>query len=170
MSHCITRPDVFRDPKHGALPAPPMAMALLWSRTDMKEVWHVVQAIRGWRGVAIETDCTGLSFMVGGAALGHLRWNGRLDLPFVAEIEDRLVAEEMVSRDPDQPGTGGVVFDVRTLTDVDRAVWLLRLAYLTVESGYAPAQLTSRTLPRDTDDNCVEIAFASSFGERKEVK
>ena len=101
----------------------------------MKEVWQVVQAIRSWQGVAIETDGAGLSFMASGATLGHLHWNGRLDLPFGAELGDRLVAEEMASRDPDQPGTGRVVFDVRRSADVDRAVWLLRLAYLSVEPG-----------------------------------
>ena len=42
---------------------------------------------------------------------------------------------DLASRDPDQPGTGRVVFDVRRSADVDRAVWLLRLAYLSAEPG-----------------------------------
>ena len=150
MSHCITQPDAFRDLPRGALPLPPpMTMALLWSHTDMKEVWQVVQAIRGWRGVAIETDSRGLSFMVSGATLGHLRWNGRLDLPFGAELGDRLEAEEMASRDPDEPETGRVVFDVRRSADVDRGVWLLRLAYLNVESGMRAGKTDNAHSPKE---------------------
>ena len=101
----------------------------------VKEVWDVVQEVGAWPDVVVTTDLSGLCLTLGGAMLGHLRWNGRIDLPFGPEIRDRLVAEEMASRDPDQPDACRVVFVVRTMADVDRAVWLLRLAYLGVDSN-----------------------------------
>jgi hypothetical protein len=106
----------------------------------LKEVWDVVQEVGTWPGVAITTDLSGLCFTFSGALLGHLRWNGRIDLPFAPEIRDRLVAEEMASLDPDQTDACRVVFVVRTLAGVDRAIWLLRLAYQNVNSNlHAPA-------------------------------
>jgi hypothetical protein len=118
------------------LPAPSAAIpAFLWSRTGMLEqVWHVLQAVSAWPGVSIAPDRDGMCLALRGVLLGHLRWNGRIDLPFGPEVRDRLVAEEMASRDPDRPDGDGVVFDVRTVADVDRAVWLLRLSYLSAES------------------------------------
>jgi hypothetical protein len=62
--------------------------------------------------------------------LGHLRWDGRLDVPFPVELRNRLVAEEMVGIDPDESRVDRVVWIVRRPADVDRAVWLLRLSYL----------------------------------------
>jgi hypothetical protein len=139
MRHNSTaQPDVFRDPEQEMLLAPPAAIARLWSRTSMlKEVWDVVQEVGAWPGVAIVPDGSGLclGLALSGVMLGHVRWNGRIDLPFAPEIRDRLVAEEMASRDRDHPDACRVVFVVRTMADVDRAVWLLRLAYLSVNSN-----------------------------------
>lgn len=103
----------------------------------LKEVWDVVQEVGAWSGVAIVPDGSGLclGLALSGVMLGHVRWNGRIDLPFAPEIRDRLVAEEMASCDPDEPDASRVVFVVRTMADVDRAVWLLRLAYLNVDSN-----------------------------------
>jgi hypothetical protein len=121
------------------LSAESAALAYLWTRTPiLKEVWDVVDAVGVWPGAAIAPDHNGLSLMLRGVTLGHLDWNGRLDLPFRPEVRDRLVAEEMASRDPDHPQTNGVVFVVRTSVDVDRAIWLLRLGYLIVDAKADP--------------------------------
>jgi hypothetical protein len=48
-------------------------------------------------------------------------------------VRERLVAEERSSLDLDRPDADRVVFDVRTVADVGRAAWLLRLAYLCVD-------------------------------------
>jgi hypothetical protein len=100
----------------------------------LKEAWELVQAIRDWPGIAIVPDRRGLCFALQDVTLGHLRWDGRLDLPFGPEVRDRLIAEEMGTLDPDRPDSGRLVFDVRTTGDVDRAVWLLRLAFLRLDS------------------------------------
>jgi hypothetical protein len=134
MRHSTTQTDVSRDSRKDLL-LPPAAMAFVWSRTKMlKEVWNVLQEVRRWPDVAISPDPGGLCLALSGETLGHLRWSGRIDLPFNPEVGNQLVAEKLVSRDPDHPTTDKVVFDVHTLADVDRAVWLFRLAYLTADS------------------------------------
>ena len=97
----------------------------------LKEIWDVVQAVGAWPGVTFASDRSGLCVAIRGVTLGHLGFDGRIDLPFTTQVADRLVAEQMVSRDP---YTDRVLFDVRSVADVDRAVWLLRLAYLSVDS------------------------------------
>lgn len=99
------------------------------------QVWEFLQAVGGWPDLTISTDPSGLCIGIQDVTLGHLRWNGRLELPFGPEVGKRLIAEEMAAPDPDRPDTGRLVFDVRTLADVDRAVWLLRLAYLSLDAN-----------------------------------
>lgn len=135
MKHSIRQAEVFRDVPPEAFQTPPATMAFLFSRTSMlKEVWEVLQAVRDWPGVSIAPDPGGLCLALHDVTLGHLRWDGRLDLPFDSEVRDRLVAEQMARPDPDRPNSRRLVFDVRTLRDVDRAVWLLRLAYLSLDT------------------------------------
>ena len=100
----------------------------------LKEIWDVVQTVGAWPDARIAADDGGLCLSVRGVSLGHLGWSGRLDLPFNQEVGERLVAEEMAALDPDRFDAGRVVFEVQTTDDVDRAVWLLRLAYLSVGS------------------------------------
>jgi hypothetical protein len=136
MRRLITQPDASRVHPLALAPAPAAAMACLWSRrSTLNEIWDVMQTVETWPGVTIAPDRDGLRFTVGGGAvLAHLHWNGRIDLPFAPYVRERLVAEDMVGPDPDDPDADHVVFDVRTASDVDHAVWLLRLAYLTVDS------------------------------------
>jgi len=115
---------------------PPAAIAFLWSRTGrLKEAWEVVQALGNWPGAAIVPDRGGLCLTLGDVRLGHLLWNGRIDLPFGREAADQLIAEEMASRDPGEPHTGRVVFDIQSADDVNRALWLFRFAYLVADSS-----------------------------------
>jgi hypothetical protein len=109
--------------------------AFLWSRSGMlRQVFEVVQVVRSWPGVMLRRDRNGLCLALGEVVLGHLRWDGRIELPFAPETANRLVTEDMVRFDPGHPGTDRVVFDIRSAADVDRAVWLLRLSYLSLDA------------------------------------
>jgi len=122
-AHRVSQQDIARVPAD--------AMAFLWARTDMlKEVWSVLQTVGSWPGVSIRSDSSGLCLTLGGLPLGHLGWHGRIDLPFGPQVQDRVLIEKMASLDTDRPNTHRLVFDIRTAADVDRAIWLLRLAYL----------------------------------------
>ena len=109
---------------------PPHA-AYIWSRSNLlQQILQVLRATQGWPGVVIHEDRSGLQFLAGSETLGHLRWDGRLAVPFPAELRERLVDEEMAAHDPSDSRRDRVVWIVRTTADADRAVWLLRLAYL----------------------------------------
>lgn len=108
---------------------------LLWTRTSkLKEVWGVVRTLRSWPDVSIRPDSAGLCFAIKDLSVGHLRWDGQLDLPFGAEVLAGIVPQGTVIRDPDLPQLDWVVFQIRTDEDVQLAVWLLRLSYLIVDS------------------------------------
>jgi hypothetical protein len=138
MKKSITQADRIR-PSRRASAAPAAAMGYgtlgyLWSRTDMlKEVLNVVQGVSAWPGVTIAHDGGGLRVCLRGVTLGHVRWNGRIDLPFESDVRERLVEEEMAYADRAR-ADGRIFFKVRNQLDVDRALWLFRLAYLTADS------------------------------------
>jgi hypothetical protein len=130
MKYSSTQSDFFREPSLETSRQMPATLARLWSRTSkLKEVWVVVQAIGAWPGVAITPDGDGLRLMLRDFEFGFIGWDARLDLPFAPDVAHRLVAEGMASQAPGPRSAGHVVFDIRTLIDSDRAVWLLRLAY-----------------------------------------
>jgi hypothetical protein len=135
MNHSLTKIDLLRKPQMELLPAQTAAMAALWSRTGLlKEISEIVHAVAAWPEVRITPSRIGLCLTLGNMTLGRLRWNGRIDLPFGPNALRPLMAELMVDRDPDQPDSERAVFDVRGMADVDRAVWLLRFAYLIGDS------------------------------------
>ncbi len=131
MSNMITKPTLHRPLGRRAHTLPPAAIAFLWSRTGrLKEAWEVVRALGNWQNAEVRPDRGGLRLTLGDVTLGHLLWNGRIDLPFGSEAAEQLVAEEMASRDPSRSHTGRVVFDIQSPEDVNRALWLFRFAYL----------------------------------------
>jgi hypothetical protein len=140
MNHCMTQSGTPRGLRPNEFVMPPAATpAYLWSHTPrLKQVLDVMRALEAWPDATIVADRSGLCISLRGVRLGHLHWNGRLDLPLGPEIRDRLVAEMMAIRSHDDPDDGHVVFDVRTAADVDHAVWLLRRAYLSLDSKVDP--------------------------------
>jgi hypothetical protein len=129
MMPAITRSVISPDHRVDILPN---AMAALWSRTSiLKEFWEVVQTVGNWPGAGIVRDRRGLRLTINGVKLGHLDWDGRLVLPFGPKMRDELVTEKMANRDRD---TGRSFIDIRTAADVNRALWLLRFAYLIADS------------------------------------
>jgi hypothetical protein len=109
----------------------PAHAAYIWSRTSLlQQIRQLLHATSDWPGVEIRWNRCGLQFVAGDETLGSLEWDGRLAVPFPTGLSERLIAEAMATRDPDDSGEGGVVWTVRSPADVDRAVWLLRLAFL----------------------------------------
>ena len=109
----------------------PVGTVNLANRTNrLNEIDMVLEEIETWPGLVIKAQRNGLQLVVRGAPLGYLRWDGRLELPFPADIGDRLVGEEMAVPASDQSESERLVWIVRSPADVERAVWLLRLSYL----------------------------------------
>jgi hypothetical protein len=138
MSDTITQRDVDRAAARPVHSRPQAAIAFLWRRTArLQEAWEVAQTVGEWPGAAIVPDRGGVCLTLGDVRLGHLLWNGRIELPFGAEAADQLIAEEMAISDPCWPHTSRVVFEIRSADDVNRALWLFRFAYLVADSSAA---------------------------------
>ena len=125
----------------------------------LKEVREIVEAVAAWPEVRITPGRTGLCLTLGNVTLGRLRWNGRIDLPFGPNVLSPLMAEWMVDRDPDQPDSERAVFDVRGMADVDRAIWLLRFAYLIGDSKVDVCRVDSVGGAAQTYDGHPETSF-----------
>ena len=135
MHYSISKTEGSPKPQQELLRARAVAMAALWSCNGMpEEIREIVQSVAAWPEVRISPSRTGLCLTLGNVTLGRLRWDGRIDLPFGPNVLRPLMAEWMVERDPDQPDRERAVFDLRSMADVDRAVWLLRFAYLMWDS------------------------------------
>jgi len=151
MKHSIAQPEFFNDPPAALPVSSSVTMSFLWSRTrKFKQIWEVVQAVCNWPGVTVAPDTDGVCVLANGLALGRLRWDALLELSFGLEARDRLLAEAMAHPDPEDPQSGRIVFDVRTSEDVERAVWLLRLAYLNPDLN-PPCGMTPRRPQSDLE-------------------
>ena len=106
----------------------------------LKEVSQIVHAVVAWQDVAITQNGNGLCLELSGLKLGYVGWNGRIHVALGADLRDELVAQGMAQSNPDDPNASEVVFDVRDAQDVDRAIWLLRLAYLDLTPAAPPCR------------------------------
>jgi len=110
--------------------------AYRWSRTRfLNEFEQLITAVADWPGMMIHSNRDELQFVAGNSTVAQLRWNGRLDVLVPSELTDRLIVEAMAARDPHPSRNDRVVWTVRTHDDVQRAVWLLRLAYICSGEG-----------------------------------
>jgi hypothetical protein len=107
----------------------PNAMAFLWSRTGLlREFLDIVEVVGAWPDARIIENRDGLTFAVNDVKLGHLKWRGQLVLAFRRESRSVIADEKL--EEPDQRDEDVIVFNIRSATDVDRALCLLRFAYL----------------------------------------
>jgi hypothetical protein len=104
----------------------------------LKEFWDVVQTVGTWSDTAITRDRRGLCLMLNDVKIGHLEWDGRLVLPFGPEMRDELAIPGTGDLDPDPTDASRSIFNIRTAADVNRALWLLRSAYLIADSKRDP--------------------------------
>lgn len=109
----------------------PSAMGSLWSRTSfVGELWHIVQCVGVWPGVRIIENRSGFALAVNGVTLGHLKWCGQMTIAFGPEARCAIADEKMGGDEPGWPDGDVMVLNIRSATDVDRALCLLRFAYL----------------------------------------
>jgi hypothetical protein len=130
MRNLITPADNSNFPSKDVLPAPPADIPFVWTRSSkLAEFMEIVRATRLWPNVAITVNSSGLCFSVTGHSMGHLNWDGRLDVPFGLEAADQLARVEANTTKGDRS-----TFQVQNNADVDSAIRLLRLSYLIVDS------------------------------------
>jgi hypothetical protein len=71
----------------------------------------------------------GREFRFQRAEIGHIHLDGTLDIPFPMRVRDWLIAEGIVIPHHFLPKSGWTTFQINE-TNVERALWLLRLSYL----------------------------------------
>lgn len=89
------------------------------------------ETVRSWPGVAVEPQrFGGEEFTLDGREFGHVHGTHLVDIPFRKRIRDIVVAEGLSSTHHLFPDSGWVTKHVDSDADAERAVWLLRIAYL----------------------------------------
>lgn len=91
---------------------------------------RIVETVSSWPGVRVGPHRLGTAeFTVDGREIGHTHGTRVVDVNFPKPVADRLVADGETNRHR-FAGGGWTSFGVRSATDVDRAIRLLRLSYL----------------------------------------
>lgn len=88
--------------------------------------WADVHARTHWL-LGDETEVDGADFYVGEEEIGHLHLDGQAHVATGLPLRKALVAAQLAS--PFRWSSKFVVHDVARAADVERALWLFRLAY-----------------------------------------
>ncbi len=95
------------------------------------KVNQIRQAVSAWAGVSVQPHrFGGLEFNLGAVEVGHVHWNGMVDIPFNSKIRQQLVTEGRAEPHHLYPETGWITFYIHTDADVEQAIWLFHLSYL----------------------------------------
>ncbi|WP_231183900.1 luciferase family protein [Haladaptatus sp. DYF46] len=91
----------------------------------------IVADVSEWDGVKTgEHRYGGTEFSLGPREIGHVHRWGILDIAFPRRVRNELVAEGKTGPHHIYPESGWTTFRVEGPGDVDEALWLLRLSYL----------------------------------------
>ena len=89
------------------------------------------QTVLSWPGMSASPHrFGGLEFNLGTVEVGHVHYNGMVDIPFNSKIRHQLVKEGSAEPHHLLKETGWITFFVRTEADVEHAIWLFRISYL----------------------------------------
>lgn len=95
------------------------------------EIDRIVAEMSTWDGVeAGEHRFGGTEFRLGPREVGHVHRWGITDIAFPRRVRDRLIEEGRTEPHHIYPESGWTTFHVEGADDVDGALWLLRLSYL----------------------------------------
>lgn len=113
----------------------------------------IASTVGSWPGIAVEPHrFGGQEFTLGGREVGHVHGARQVDIPFPKRVRNVLVDEGFTSKHHRYPDSGWVTKYVDSDEDAERAVWLLRIAYL---SHVAALQ---RRTPVDDSIASVDVA------------
>lgn len=96
-----------------------------------QQIEQVQQAVLSWPGMTASPHrFGGLEFNLGTVEVGHIHFNGMVDIPFNSKIRNQLVKDRSAEPHHLLKDTGWISFYIRSETDVERAIWLFRISYL----------------------------------------
>ena len=99
---------------------------------------QVMDEVRRWPGVMMHSHASptnpgtsdGIEFRLYGRQFGHLHEDCALHLPLTKALKETIVAEQLAEPLDVAPRSGWTMFNPMLASDVDRAIWLLRLNYV----------------------------------------
>ena|SRR5579864_3085843 len=97
----------------------------------MKSAEHFDREVMSWVGVTSHPHrFGGTEYRFGSAEIGHMHAGGTLDIPFPRRVRDTLLADGLAVEHRWVPNSGWTTFQVQRDSDIDHAIWLMRLSYL----------------------------------------
>jgi hypothetical protein len=112
----------------------------------------IEQIILNWHTASAHAHAMGgREFRIEEKEIGHIHWNGDLDILFSKKIQEALLADQKVQTHKWIPNSGWTTFVIQTDADIEAAVELLRLSYL---------QKAKRQQNRDISEELTKLNFS----------
>lgn len=105
----------------------------------------------------------GREFRFEKAEVGHVHTWGTVDIPCTRPIRDALLEEGLAEEDRWVPDSGWTTFHIRSGTDLEHALWLMRLSYL--RYTLQAASDSQRLLLQATEDLHLTPRFTSLLAQ-----
>ncbi len=91
---------------------------------------EIQDRVTQWKDVTVHPHrFGGVEFRLGKRELGHLHGESLLDIPFPMKVRNELVASGRVQRHHILPSSGWTSYRIRSESDVEQAIELLRLSH-----------------------------------------
>jgi Luciferase len=90
----------------------------------------IEHTVASWPRITVHSHrFGGRQFRFANAEVGHVHYGGIVDIPFPRSVRDALLTEGLAEEHRWVPNSGWVTFRVRSDSDLQHAVWLMRLSY-----------------------------------------
>lgn len=97
----------------------------------MNRLKKLEDEISAWPDISIHPHrFGGREFRFRSAEVGHVHTGSIVDIPFPPVVRDELLAEGLAEEHRWVPNSGWITFRIRSDSDLDHALWLMRLSYL----------------------------------------
>jgi len=105
----------------------------------MKPLKKLEDTVASWPQISVHPHrFGGREFRFANAEVGHVHDGGIVDIPFPRSVRDELLKENLAEEHRWVPNSGWVTFRVRSDSDLQHAVWLMRLSYFRYALKTAP--------------------------------
>ena len=102
------------------------------------------EEVVSWAGISVHPHrFAAREYRFGKAEVGHVHFWGDVDIPFPRPLHDFLLGRQLAEQHRWAPDSGWTTFRMHGDSDVEHAVWLMRLSYLryALKSANSPSEL-----------------------------
>jgi len=107
--------------------------------------------VSSWPGISVHPhQFAAREYRFGKAEVGHVHIWGDVDIPFPRSVHDFLLELHLAEKHRWVPDSGWTTFHIHGDSDVEHAVWLMRLSYLryALKSATGPSVLLASEAER----------------------